>query len=117
MSAYPLESYLAVQPAAFDGPESTHLLYRALAEWAGIQPMFSTNVPGVEVAGLSAGQHGYAVLANHTPEQKQVTVVSNLALKEVNQITSQGRQPLSLQDRAWRMEIPAYDGAIVEWKL
>lgn len=117
VSAYPLESYLALQPAAFEGDESTHLLYRALAEWAGIQPMFSTNVPGVEAAGLSAGGHGYTVLANHTSGQKQVTVISNLPLKEVNQITNQGRQPLSLQERAWRMDIPAYDGAIVEWKL
>ena len=117
LSAYPLETYLAVRPAAFDGPEGTHLLYRALAEWAGVKPMFSTDVPGVEVAGLSAGQHGYAVLANHQSERKQVTVVSNLVLKEVKRITSQGKQLLSLQGRAWRMDIPAYDGAVVEWKL
>ncbi len=38
VSAYPLESYLAVQPAAFEAPENTHLLYRALVEWAGIRP-------------------------------------------------------------------------------
>jgi Cellulase (glycosyl hydrolase family 5) len=117
LSVYPLESYLALRPAAFDGPEGTHLLYHALAEWAGIQPMFSTNVPSVEAAGLVAGQRGYAVLANHSPEQKQVTVVSNLPMKEVNRITSQDRQPLSLQDHAWRMDIAAYDGAVVEWKL
>lgn len=117
LSAYPLETYLATRPSVFDGPESTHQLYRALAEWAGVKPMFSTDVPGVEVAGLSAGARGYAVLANHQPEQKQITIVSNLALKEVNRITSQGKQPLSLQDRTWRMDIPAFDGAVVEWKL
>ena len=117
VSAYPLESCLAVQPAAFEGDESTHLLYRALAEWAGIRPVFSTDVPGVEIAGLTAGARGYAILANHGPQQKQITVVSKLDLKEVNQITYQGRQLLALQERAWRMEIPAYDGAIVEWKL
>jgi hypothetical protein len=117
LCAYPLESYLAARPAAFNGPENTHLLYRALAEWAGIKPMFSTDDPGVEVAGLSASQHGYAVLANHQPKQKQIIVVSNLPLKEVNRITTQGRQPLSLQDCTWRMDIPAHDGAIVEWKL
>jgi hypothetical protein len=116
LSAYPLESYLAVQPAAFEGPESTHLLYRALAEWAGIQPLFSTTDPSVEVSGLIAGGRGYAVLANHQPVPKNVTVVSNLPLKEVNQITGQGRQPLLLHYRAWRMDIPAYDGAVVEWK-
>ena len=117
LSAYPLETYLAVQPAAFDGQENTHLLYRALAEWAGIQPMFSTTDPSVEVAGLTAGRRGYAVLANHGPEEKQVTVLSNLPLKEVNQLTSQGRHPLLLHYRAWRMDIPAHDGAVVEWKL
>ena len=117
LSAYPLESYLAVRPAAFEGPESTHLLYHALAEWAGVQPMFSTNVPGVEVAGLTAGEHGYAVLANHQHEEKRVTIISKLPLKEVNQITINGKQPLLLQDRLWRMDIPAYDGAVVEWKL
>jgi beta-galactosidase len=117
LSAYPLETYLAVQPAAFDGLESTHLLYRALAEWAGVWPMFSTDTASVEVSGLVGAGRGYAVLANHSPEQKQVTIVSNLFLKEVNQITSHGRQPLSLQERAWRMDIPAHDGALVEWKL
>jgi endo-1,4-beta-mannosidase len=117
VSAYPLENYLAVRPCAFEGQETTHLLYHALAQWAGIQPMFSTSDPSVEVAGLSTGQRGYAVLANHSPEQKQVSILSNLPLKEVNQLTGQGRQPLRLQERAWRMDIPAYDGAVVEWNL
>jgi hypothetical protein len=117
LSAYPLESYLALQPAAFEGPENTHLLYRALAEWAGIQPVFSTSDPSVEAAGLTAGQRGYAVLVNHSPVQKNVAVVSNLPLEEVNQVTSQGKQPLLLHYHAWRMDIPAYDGTIVEWSL
>ena len=117
LSAYPLESYLAVKPAAFEEPEATHSIYRALAEWAGIQPMFSTDVPGVEVAGLAGGERGYAILANHQPVQKQVTISSNLPLKEVHQITNQHRQPLLLQERTWRMNIGPYEGAIVEWKL
>jgi hypothetical protein len=79
--------------------------------------MFSTTDPSLEVAGLTAGKRGYAVLANHAPEPKHVAVVSNLPLKEITQLTSQGRQPLLLHFRAWRMDIPAYDGAIVEWKL
>lgn len=117
LSAYPLESYLAVQPGVFETAENTYLLYHALREWAGIQPIFSTTDPSVEVAGLTAGKRGYAILANHQPEQKNVAVLTNLPVKEVNQITSQGRQPLLLHYRAWRMDIPAYDGAIVEWKL
>jgi hypothetical protein len=117
LSAYLLESYLSVQPAVFESPESTHLLYRALAEWAGIKPMFSTTDPVVEVAGLAAGRRGYAVLANHSPELKKITVISSLALRQVNQLTAQGLQPMLLHYCAWRMDIPAYDGAIVEWSL
>jgi hypothetical protein len=117
LSAYPLESYLGVRPAAFEGAESTHRLYRALAEWAGIHPMFSTDTPGVEIAGLAAGKRGYAVLANHQAGQKQVSVATNLPVKEVYQVTGQNRKPLLLQERSWQMELPAYDGAIVEWKL
>ncbi len=99
--------------------KNTHAPHRALAEWAGIQPMFSTTDPSVEVAGLTAGRRGYAVLANHGPEEKQVTVLSNLPLKEVNQLTSckKAWHPSSLHYRAWRMDIPAHDGAVVEWKL
>jgi endo-1,4-beta-mannosidase len=117
LSAYPLESYLAVQPGVFEAPENTHLLYHALREWAGVQPMFSTTDPSVEVAGLIGGRRGYAVLANHAAELKHIAVISNLALKEVKQLNSQGLQPLLLHYHAWSMDIPAYDGAIVEWKL
>jgi endo-1,4-beta-mannosidase len=117
LSAYPLESYLAIQPAAFESPESTHRIYRALAEWAGIQSAFSTSDPSVEVAGLTAGERGYAVLANHSPEQKQIIVISNLPLKEVVWIKTNGKQPLPLFEHAWRIDIPAYDGTIVEWKM
>jgi beta-galactosidase len=116
LSAYPLESYLSVQPAAFEGAENTHLLYRALAEWAGIRPLFCTDVPGVEVSALAGPERGYAILANHQPVPVQVAVRSSLAMKEVHQVAAQGGQPLLLDGSGWRMEIPAHDGAIVEWK-
>ncbi len=117
LCTHPLETYLALRPAAYEVQEDTHLLYRALAEWAGIQPLFSTDQPGVVISGLSAADHGYAVLANHQAEAKQVLILARLALKEVNQITSDGMRAIPLHDQTWQMDIPAYDGAIVEWKL
>ena len=117
LSAYPLEHYLADRPAAFEGPENTHRIYQALSAWAGIQPLFSTDDPAVEIAGLVSSGRGYAILANHQPEKKVVIVHSRGILKEVKQITNDGILDLSLQDRAWQMEIPAYDGAVVEWKM
>ena len=69
LSAYPLETYLAVLPSAFERPENTHRIYRGLAQWAGFAPLFSTDTPGVEVAAWIGDQRGYAVLANHQAEE------------------------------------------------
>jgi hypothetical protein len=116
LCAYPLESYLAVCPAVFEATENTHLLYRAMAEWAGIRALFSTDATGVEVSGLVGSGRGYAVLANHQPAAAQVAVRSSLPLKEACRITAQGRQSILLDGNGWRMEISAYDGAVVEWQ-
>jgi len=117
LSVYPLEHYLGGQPAAFENSHDTHLLYRSLASWAGIAPMFFTDDPGIEAGGLTAGPRGYIVLANHQPQKKRIHVHSSLQLKEVKHITIHGIQVLDIHDNAWQMEIPAYDGAIVEWKV
>ncbi len=115
LSAYPLEVYLALLPSAFERPESTHQIFRGLAQWAGFIPLFSTNVPGVEVAGLAGAERGYAVLANHQPETSPVTVVCRNPLKSVYEIGLEGKHPLVLKDNQWQMEIPAYGGAVLEW--
>ena len=117
LSAYPLEHYLAGRPAAFEETQKTDRIYRALSDWAGIVPMFCTDDPRVEAGALTAGRWGYVVLANHQPEKKVIHVHSKAVLKEVKQITHDGIRELNLHDNAWQMEIPAHDGAIVEWKL
>jgi hypothetical protein len=115
LSAYPLETYLAVLPSAFERPEETHRIYRGLAQWAGLAPLFSTDIPGVEVAGLIGDGHGYAVLANHQPEKRSVMVTSHRPLKSIQSIEPDGKQPIALKNNQWQMEIPAYGGAVVEW--
>jgi endo-1,4-beta-mannosidase len=116
LSAYPLETYLAALPGAFEGPEPTAQLYRGLAEWAGIEPLFSTDQPGVEAAGLVGEGRGYAVLANHQAAAARVTVSSRLPLTAAQLLTLNDPQPLALQDRTWQMTLPAYGGAIVQWQ-
>jgi endo-1,4-beta-mannosidase len=116
LSAYPLESYLALTPAAFESQEHTHRIYRALRTWAGITPRFATNRPSVEVSVLvSQGGRGYAVLANHGPERQQVTVTSCDALRSVALVTAAGPQPIAVHGRDWEMDIEGYGGAVVEW--
>jgi endo-1,4-beta-mannosidase len=117
LSAYPLETYLAVLPSAFEHPEETHRIYRGLIQWAGFTPLFATDVPGVEVGGLIGDERGYAVLANHQPEKRSVTVTSHSPLKSIQSIEPDGKHPIPLNGSQWQMEISAYSGAIVEWML
>jgi len=117
LSAYPLETYLAVLPSAFERPENTHWIYRGLIQWSGFVPLFATNVPSVEVAGLVGEGRGYAILANHQPENSMVTVTSRSPLRTVYSIKADGKHPISLNGNQWQMEIPAYGGAVVEWTL
>jgi len=118
LSAYPLESYLAIRPAAFGGgEENTHALYRALWIWAGLTPMFATDHPSVEVSALVGQGRGYAVLANHQPEQQSITVTARETLRSVALITAANSQSIPLEGRSWKMDLAGYGGAVVEWKI
>ena len=116
LCAYPLESYLATQPSAFEGGENTHRIYRALRTWAGITPAFATGHPSVEVAALAGQGRGYAVLANHRLEPQAVTVTARDALRSVALLTSSGPRPLALEGRSWRMDVEGHGGAVVAWE-
>ena len=117
LSAYPLETYLAARPAAFESPEPTHQLYRGLAQSGGLALAFATGDPGVEIAGLTAKGRGYAVLANHRPETRLVTVASRVPFQAVRQITPAGKQPMPGRGSQWQLELPAYGGAVLEYTL
>lgn len=117
LCTYPLESYLAVTPQAFEGPENTWMLYRALSLWAGIRPLFRTDMPSVEVAGLVGRKHGYAVLANHSHQTQKVVVETSLKIKSIAQINPDGKKPLVLQGNTWEMSVEAFGGAVVEYHL
>jgi beta-glucosidase len=116
LCAYPLESYLALKPAAFEGSENTHTLYRALRTWAGVTPAFCTDQPSVEVAALVGRGRGYAVLANHQPQPQTVTVSARDALRSAALVTPSGCEPIPLDGRSWKMSLVGYGGAIVEWQ-
>jgi hypothetical protein len=85
--------------------------------WVGIAPLFSTDQPSVEVGALTGAGRGYAVLASHCPEAREVIVTSRLPVKSVQQITPNGVQPLAIKAGRWHLTLEGYDGAIVEWKL
>lgn len=116
LSAYPLETCLAALPSAFERPDYTHRIYHGLAERGGLSPLFCTDIPGVEIAGLVGEGRGYAVLASHQPEKYRVTVSARERLEWAQVIKPDGKLPLALKDNRWQMELPPYGGAVVEWK-
>ncbi len=115
LCAYPLESYLALKPSAFEEFENTHLLYQKICHWAVIKPFFTTNHPSVEVSAIAGEGRGYAVLANHCGEPCEIQVTSRQTLKSAVEIKDQERVQLDFQGAGWRMRIQAYGGAVVEW--
>ncbi len=115
--AYPIESYLAGRPGAFEGEEGTHRLYQAFSRWAGVDPLFNTDQASVEVGALAGKDRGYAVLANHGPTPQRVTISSRLPVQRIRHVTAEGPKPIDVNDAKWQISIEGFDGAIVEWSL
>jgi len=116
LSAYPVESYLANLPAAFDKGENTYRLYQAFRDWAGIQPRFRTNEPTVEAVSLDAQNRGYVVVVNHSAKRQQVSVTSALSLSSIQRITSTGEEPVATHGSQWGCDLQPYGAAVFEWK-
>jgi hypothetical protein len=116
LCAYPLESYLANLPAAFDQEENTYRIYRAFRDWAGVPSRFRTNQPSVEATSLEAQGHGYVVAVSHSAKPQHVTVTSALPLKAVQRVTPDGEQRVSLQGSQWELDLPPYGAAVFAWR-
>jgi endo-1,4-beta-mannosidase len=116
LCAYPLESYLANLPAAFDKEENTYRIYQALEDWAGIKPRFRTDQSSVEAVSLEASDHGYIVVVNHSAKSRQVRVISALPVKSIQRLTTNGEQPVSLLGSQWELDLQPYGAAVFAWK-
>ena len=116
VSAYPIETYLANVPSAFEKQESTHRIYEAFRNWSGVKPAFLSGEPSVEVTSLRGEHRGYAVVVNHSGQAHHVTISTPLPVKFVSQIGPEGAKALALDGSHWSMDLAAYEAAIVEWK-
>lgn len=115
LCAYPLELYLSGSAEAFEKDESSHRIYRALLDWAGVRPLFRTDQPSVEAGAIGGAKRGYAVLANHSAQTLPVVTETGLNVRSLFHITADGSRPLPLDGRKWRMELGPYEGAVVEF--
>lgn len=115
--AYSIERYLGLRVSAFDAKEPTHLLYQAIARWAGISSDFESSDPCVEVASIRHAMGGYLVLTNHSRKQVEVIISSARQLGDVKGIRPhEGRAGLRFSDRQIRVDLEGLEGAVLEWR-
>ena len=115
LCTYPVESYLANKPAAFEGQEKTYRIYQAFSQWAGLKAMFSTDQPMVEVAALAGENRGYAIFANHCPLALEVNIDSRLPLQRLRQITPSGYKEIKINRQGFHLSLDGFNGTVVEW--
>jgi len=116
LSAYPLESYLASEPMAFEKNETVYRLYRALRDWGGVRPLVSTDHPSVEATALEGPGGGYIVVANHSPEAQRLRLSTTLPVHALRRLTPDGTAIVPADGTAWTIELAAYGAAILEWQ-
>ena len=116
LSAYPIETYLANQPVAFEGKDATYRIYQALRDWAGVKPVVWTDDPSVESAALNAKDHGYLIVVNHTAQSRQVSIQTSLPVHTLSRVTANGKQAVAQQQSGWSLKLDPYDGAVLDWK-
>ena len=116
LSAYPIESWLGSQPEAFENHETAYRLYRALRDWGDLRARVSTDQPSVEAAALSGRGRGYIVLANHSGDALKTRVITTLPVRGLKRLDTTGSSDLPGGKDDWIVELPAYGGAILEWR-
>ena len=120
LAAYPLESWIAVTPSAFDrkafkgAPQLVDLLYRSIRKESGHVPLFLSNDPLVEVTTLKGPAAGYAVVVHHGEGKRTVTLSPATDLASLVRLVPDG-VPLPVT-APWTIELDAWDGAILAWK-
>ena len=114
--AYPIEKYSSRLPAAYGEGDNYHRLYRALAGWAGVQPLFRSDRPDVEIAALAGTGRGYVVITNHSEAAQTVTVTARNVLSGAQSVSPEGSTPLELRGNAFTIRVAPFGGEIVEYR-
>ena len=116
LCAYPLESYLANLPGAFDKEESTYRIYQAFGEWAGIERRFHSDQSSVEAVSLDAADHGYIVVVNHSAKPRHVRMTSALPMKSLQCLMANAEESVTVQGSRWELDLQPYEAAVFEWR-
>ena len=116
LSAYPIETYLAGVPSAFEKQENTHRIYEAFRDWTGVKPALRSDQPSVEVTSLQGDHRGYAFVVNHSAQPYRVTISSSIPVKSARQLAPENSKALPIEGSSWKLDLEPYEATIVEWK-
>ena len=116
LCTYPIETYLAKQPAAFDSENSVYSIYQAFRQWVQVQPLVQTNHPAVEVSSITGNKRGYSVFTNHSVKAVEIEAKFAYPLKTSNRISETGMELLEIRKETIKICIPAWSGTILEWE-
>ena len=117
LSTYPLETYLATLPSAFDKHDKTHRIYRAFREWTGVQTQFAVDNPSIQVSCLASRNRGYVVLVNHSCRRVSAGLTSIFPVDSLRRVEPQGLTALPRGVQKWQVDLEPYGGAVIEWTL
>ncbi len=116
LCAYPIESYLANTPSAFDKNEDTYRIYTAFRDAVHLQPLIHTDDPSVEASALDGKNHGYIVIVNHAASIKHVSLSGSLPIHSLTRLPGgEGRQVAGGGTR-WTLDLKPYEGTVLEWR-
>jgi hypothetical protein len=90
-------------------------LFAAIRDWSGVQPLVRTDQPDVEAAALNAANRGYIVLVNHGETARQARIITKLPVHSLKKLGVDGSATVPCAKDACNVEVPPYDGVILEW--
>lgn len=116
LSAYPLEAYLGNTVNAFESSSAGYArLFAAIRDWSGVRPLVRTDQPDVEAAALNAANRGYIVLINHGGIARQARIITKLPVHSLKKLDVDGSTTVPCTKDACNVDVPPYDGVILEW--
>ena len=116
LSAYPLEAYLGNTVNAFESSSAGYArLFSAIRDWSGVQPLVRTDQPDVEAAALNATNRGYIVLVNHGGAARQARIITKLPIHSLKKLDVGASTAVPCTLDACNIDVPPYDGVILEW--
>jgi hypothetical protein len=111
-----LEAYLGNTVNAFEKPSADYArLFAALRDWSGVHPLVRTDQPDVEAAALNATNRGYIVLVNHGGTARRARVMTKLPVQPLKRLDVNGSAAVSCAQDGCKVDVPPYDGVILEW--